>query len=139
MKKLFAVLLTIAFLVLGLASSHSASPAVTPEDCSCSAPDGSCSASISCQGGCVQWCGSGGDCYAQCSGSLQLLGMETSLQMRNARYPQLVSELARLIGSDLAFIAEKPDSVFNVEYKRAVLWDVLDMLSDRGTVQIAGA
>jgi hypothetical protein len=64
--------------------------------------------------------------------------METSLQMRNARYPQLVSELARLSGSDLAFIAEKPDSVFSVDYKKGVLWDVLDMLSDRGTVQIGG-
>lgn len=138
MKKLSSVLLTSACLVLTFAPLHSASPAFTIEDCSCTAPDGSCSASISCKGGCEQWCGSGGDCLAQCSGSLQLLGMETTLQMRNAKYPQLVMELARLSGSDLAFIAEKPDSVFNAEYKKAVLWDILDMLSDRGTVQIKG-
>jgi hypothetical protein len=138
MKKLSALLLTSAFLVLTFAPPHSATPAFTLEDCSCTAPDNSCSASISCKGGCEQWCGPGGDCLAQCSGSLQLLGMETTLQMRNAKYPQLVSELARFSGSDLAFIAEKPDSVFSVDYKKAVLWDVLDMLSDRGTVQIAG-
>jgi hypothetical protein len=137
MKKLSAVLLTLALLVLAF-TSHSASPPTRLESCSCTAPDGSCSASISCKGGCVDWCGSGGDCYAQCAGFLQVFGMETTLQMHNARYPQLVSELARLTGSDVAFTAEKPDSVFNAEYNKAVLWDVLDMLSDRGTVQIAG-
>jgi hypothetical protein len=30
------------------------------------------------------------------------------------------------------------ESQFNTSWKRATLWDVLDMLSDRGTVQIAG-
>jgi hypothetical protein len=64
--------------------------------------------------------------------------METNLQMRSAKYPQLVTELARLSGRDLAFTADKPDAVFNAEYKKAILWDVLDTLSDRGTVQIAG-
>jgi len=36
-------------------------------DCSCSAPDRSCSASISCDGGCLAICGSGGACTAKCS------------------------------------------------------------------------
>jgi hypothetical protein len=58
--------------------------------------------------------------------------------MRNATYPQLVTELARITGRDLSFAPAKPDTVFNADYKRTVLWDVLDMMSDRGTVQIAG-
>jgi hypothetical protein len=47
MKKPTAALLTLAFLVLVFAPTHSASPAILLEDCSCTAPDGSCSASVS--------------------------------------------------------------------------------------------
>lgn len=49
-----------------------------------------------------------------------------------------MAELARVSGRDLAFFPIKRDTVLNLDYKRAVLWDVLEILSDRGTVQIAG-
>ena len=45
--------------------------AVTPkrrESCSCTADDGSCSASVSCKGGCIAYCPSNG-CRAVCKGS----------------------------------------------------------------------
>jgi hypothetical protein len=49
-----------------------------------------------------------------------------------------VAELARISGRDVAFSPARPDVVVNADYKKAVLWDVLDLLSDRGKVQIAG-
>lgn len=43
-------------------------PVSMAESCSCTAPDGSCSASVSCTGGCMAICGSGGNCSSSCSG-----------------------------------------------------------------------
>lgn len=139
MKKLNAAILT-AGLFLGLLSTpiHSASNVLTFEECSCTAPDGSCSASISCRGGCIEHCLGQGDCYAECSGSYEMFGLETTLQLQNGTYPQLVASLARVSGRDIAFSPAKPDAVFNADYKKALLWDIFDMLSERGTVQIAG-
>jgi len=57
--------------------------------------------------------------------------------MQNGTYPQLVAALAHISGRDITFSPNRPD-LFNADYKRALLWDVLDMLSERGTVQIAG-
>lgn len=150
MRKLSAAVLT-SVLILFLASTltpsypfpastltHS-SPAPTIEDCSCTASDGSCSASISCPNGeCIANCLPQNDCLAECSGFYQMLGMETTLQLQNGTYPQLVAELARISRRDVAFSPLKPDVLVNADYKRAVLWDVLDLLSDRGTVRIAG-
>jgi hypothetical protein len=129
----------ISVLILLLASPLTvSSPALTLQDCSCVAPDGSCSASILCQRGCIQHCASRGDCYAECSGFYETLGIRTTLELQNATYPQLVSALARISGKDIEFSPAKADAAFNTGWKRATLWDVLDMLSDRGTVQIAG-
>src|SRR5258707_5962635 len=127
MKKLSAVLLgSILILFLGFAPSHSASP-LTFDDCSCTAPDGSCSASVTCKGGCTKFCGNNDNCSASCSGSFEYLGMEVTLEMQNANYPQLVNEMARLSAKDLSFSPAKPDMVFNVGFKRAVLWDAFKL------------
>jgi hypothetical protein len=67
-----------------------------------------------------------------------MFGRETTLEMHNATYPQFVAALARISGRDIVFSPTKPDAVFNAGWKRATLWDVLDMLSDQGTMQIAG-
>jgi len=138
MKTLTATLLASLFILSTIsAPSRAASSAAAIEDCTCSARDNSCSASITCRGGCVTWCDVDGDCFAECSGFLQTFSMETTLQMRDATYPQLITELARISGKDLLFDPLKPDVTFNAEYKRALLWDVLDMLSERGKLQIA--
>jgi len=139
MKKNSAAVLSAIFVVMIVVPSLRVSSAVILEDCSCTAPDQSCSASASCpHGGCILQCVGQGDCLAECSGFYQMFAMDTTLQLQNARYPQLISELARISGRDIAFSPTKPDSVLNADYKKAVLWDVLDMLSDRGTVQIGG-
>jgi hypothetical protein len=132
MKKLFGMFaLTAAFV---FTFTHSASS----ENCSCSAPDGSCRASISCRGGCEDFCGNDGACGAQCSDSLAILITETTIEVNNGGYPQLVTQLARVIGTNLEFLPTKPDPTFNLSFKRIALWDALEFLSDRGTVHIWG-
>lgn len=139
MKKLSAALLASVF-ILSLVSApiHSASSAYMIEDCSCSAPDGSCSASVSCSGGCTKFCGNNDNCSASCSGSFEILALEVTLEMQNSTYPQLVAELARISGKDLAFSPTKPNMVFNTGFKRATLWDALKLLSNQGTLRVAG-
>lgn len=139
MKRLSAAALSSIFaLSLLLVPSQGASSTFAFEECSCQAPDGTCSASISCPHGCIQHCAGQGDCYAECSGFYELFATETTVQMQNASYPQLITVLARISGKDIAFSPTNPGVLFNADYKRALLWDVLDMLSDRGTVQVAG-
>lgn len=116
---------------------HSASPVSMIEDCSCVAPTGSSSVSVSCQEGCIVFCASN-DCYAECSGSYKFLGNEITFELRNGTYPQLVTELAHLSGRSLAFSPTKPTTTFNVGFKRALLWDALESLSDRGRLHVAG-
>ena len=131
---LFVSALTIIF---AFYRSNTASHIHTSEDCSCVAPLGSCSASVSCGQGCIAFCGSY-DCYAECSGSYAFLGTEVTLELRNGTYPQLVTELARFSGRTLAFSPTKPNTTFNVGFKRALLWDALESLSDRGSLYVAG-
>src|SRR5205085_489015 len=114
------VALPIIFVLsLILVPSRTASSSLSPEECSCQAPDGSCSASISCPRGCIQHCAGQGDCYAECSGFYELFATETTIQMQNATYPELVAALARISGRDLAFSPTNPDVLFNADYKRA--------------------
>jgi len=113
-------------------------PPVAAEDCECTATDGSCSAVISCQGGCTRFCGNGGNCYAECSGGYGYLATETTLEMPNATYPQLVTALAHLTGKQMVFTPTKSDLVFNVGFKRSPFWNALELLSDQGAVQIDG-
>jgi hypothetical protein len=49
----------------------------------------------------------------------------------------LVADLARLSGRSLTFSPTKP-TTFNIGFKRARLWDALEVLSDRGTLHVAG-
>jgi hypothetical protein len=136
MRRGFPIVLT-CILSLLLASIVGVSAAV-PDDCDCSASDGSCSASISCQGGCTRFCGPGGNCYAECSGDYQFLGAETTLELQNATYPELVTALAHQSGKQVVFAPMKPDLIFNVGFKRAPFWSTLELLSDQGTVQVGG-
>lgn len=139
MRKLTAVVLTSALiLVLGSVLTRSASSAFTIETCSCTAKDNSCWVSISCQGGCTKFCGNNDNCHAECSGLYEVLGMQLTLEMQDSNYPRLLAELARVSGKELTFSPTKPDMVFNAGFKKATLWDALGLLSDHGTVRVAG-
>jgi type II secretory pathway component GspD/PulD (secretin) len=113
---------------------------VLAETCSCAAIDGSCSASISCAGGCIAYCPSGG-CYAKCSSGrhfLEDLSQEVTVEMRDGSSRQLSSELARITGEEIVISPNKPSETYTLDFKNALLWDVLEVLSARGKVQIAG-
>jgi hypothetical protein len=137
MKRLSAAVLTLA-LTIALASAFTRSTSsATSQPCECSAPDGSCSASASCTTGCEAVCPSDG-CTAHCSGYYEFLQTEVTLQMQNATSKQLVAELARVSGKEVAFSSVKPDVPFNLDVKRAAIWDVLEILSNNGTLLVAG-
>lgn len=139
MRKSLAATFTFFFILALLpAFVPTASTAVLREHCACSAHDGSCSASVTCTGGCTQHCDVEGDCYAYCSGYFGFLGMEVTFEAPNATYPTLVDELSRVSGKDIVFSPTKPNAVFNAGFKRASLWDALEDLSDQGTLQVAG-
>jgi len=146
MKK-FCLAFSVAVVTIVFLSifTHSGSPAATKsqppapvESCSCSAPDGSCSVNLECRGGCEKHCGPNDDCWAYCSGAFGVLGMETTLEIQNGTYAQLVSELSRISGKSLEFSPSRPGRVTNLGFKQATLWDALEFLSDRGTVRING-
>ena len=145
MKKTLSAGLLTAALVLAiiLVPRHSASRSNFSDTCSCSAPDGSCSVTITCQGGCNYWCDNNDDCWAECSGFFGALALETNLEIVDGSYSQLTAKLADISGRDISFSpirGEDPRSlvISNLGFKKAPLWSALAVLSDRGTVRIAG-
>lgn len=139
MRKLSAAFLTSVFtLLLALAFTISAHPTLLRQQCQCRAPDNSCSTSIACTGGCNAICDPNGGCISYCSGYYGFFQTGVTLQMENGTYPQLIAELARIGGRDLAFSPLRPGKVFNMDAKGATLWDILMTLSDRGTVRVGG-
>lgn len=51
---------------------------------------------------------------------------------------QVSSEIARLIGREVAFVPANPQERVNLDAKDARLWDVLETLSQSGRVRVAG-
>lgn len=129
--KLLAAVLLIALLILTVSGSG------TFESCSCGADDGSCSANVSCGGGCFALCPSDG-CRAGCSGAGMDLMMQVSIQQTASNSTQLSSELARVTGQPIVFTPFNGDGAISFDVKRAVLWDVLDAMSQSGKVEIGG-
>jgi len=116
-------------------------------DCSCKAPDGSCSAGVSCPGGCIADCPNGGGCYAICKkgtsgGDDEAIGpilmMSVNLELRGGTNRQLTSEIARITGREFVFVPDNPNDPVNLDVKDLPLWDVLEVLSRRGKVRIGG-
>jgi hypothetical protein len=136
LKAAFAITLTIAFTLSASHAQKQFNQGTTT--CACTAPDGSCSVSVTCSGGCTKFCGNNDNCYASCSGSSSFLANEVNLEMQNSDYSRLVNKLSRMSGKELAFSPTKPDMVFNVGFEKATLWDALKLLSDQGTVHVAG-
>lgn len=143
MRLLAASLLTLLLLLY-------APVAATFEDCSCSAADGSCSASVSCPGGCIAVCPSGG-CSAKCTktgggpgglsdedGELFSLAMPVTMQHVGSSGKQIASDLSRITGQPVVFSPYRADDPISLDVKKAELWDVLDALSMSGKIQIGG-
>jgi hypothetical protein len=111
------------------------------ETCSCTASDGSCSASITCPGGCIAVCPDGGRCHAGCSGKggiMPVLIERVSLRMRDSSSKQLSEELGRITGQEIVLSPYNPKETQTFDFKDALLWDVLEALSEHGKVEIGG-
>jgi hypothetical protein len=115
-------------------SSH----ALVRESCSCTAPDGSCSVSIQCPGGCTHFCGNDDNCYASCSGHAGGLGVELPLESQSVSSSKVVAESSRVSGRYITFSAKRPDKVVKVSLKKATVWEALELLSKHGTVLVDG-
>jgi hypothetical protein len=117
----------------------SAAAAPTFDTCSCNARDGSCSASVSCPGGCIAVCPSGG-CRASCSNSYDMMDymMPVSMQQTDSTSNQVAGELSRITGQQVVFSPTNPSEPINLDVKRAALWDVLEALSASGKIEVGG-
>jgi hypothetical protein len=63
---------------------------------------------------------------------------QVTLQMNGSSSRQLSAELAHITGQEVVVSPYKPDEAYTFDFKKAPLWDVLEVLSDRAKVQIAG-
>jgi hypothetical protein len=139
MKLLAATILI--FLTLSVYTAFTAAPR---ESCSCSADDGSCSASVNCTGGCLAFCPSN-NCRAMCTsgsrsggGDYADLLMRVTLRLKGSNSRAVSAELARVTGQNVVFTPTTPNATFSLDVKDVPLWNVLETLSASGRVQIAG-
>lgn len=133
-----AIVMSVLTSALITGSAHSNHHGLPMDSCSCSASDGSCDSSVTCSGGCVNFCAGQGDCYGACSGVYTGLGIKASPNAKRGNSSELVSELARISRRDITFVPAQQNTVFNIETKSVAFWDLLDELSERGAVQIDG-
>lgn len=136
-------LLAASILIILTLSASLAFP-VPSETCNCIADDESCSASVTCRlGGCIAWCPSDG-CVAQCLDSGDGVGRAESmlrsvtLRLRGSNGKEVSSELARLTGEDIAFSPSAASSTVDLDVENLPTWNVLEILSQSGRIQISG-
>lgn len=135
------------------------------DSCSCRAPDGSCSASISCDGGCAAMCGIGGACTAQCVGGgngdpkplepllrapaegMDLYGTTLSreaaeqlvhLDVQDASDQDISEVLQDLTGLVVEFRTNDPADRLSLNASGIRVRDLLKLLASRGAVAIRG-
>jgi hypothetical protein len=118
------------------------SPGPSPapfESCSCAADDGSCNVSGTCPRGCLAYCPSG-HCRVTCVGGaseeIDDYSVTVSLRLSGADSHRVAAELTRLSGAQVTFNPRQPDDTFDLDIQDQPLWNVLDTLSARGSIQI---
>jgi len=108
------------------------------ENCSCEAKDGSCSASLSCVGGCIAICPSGGDCMSTCVTDEIQSYSRITLKITRGSYKQVASALSSRTGRKIDLVPYKKSEKFNFDFKDYPLWDVLEYVSRFGKLKIDG-
>jgi hypothetical protein len=125
-------------------SAPLASPAAPFESCNCSADDGSCTASVSCGGGCYAYCPNNNNCRAMCLDNSDggrhgvLMTMAVTLRFKDSSSQEVTTELARITGEQFGFAPLTADAKINLEVDKLPLWDALELLSASGRIQISG-
>jgi hypothetical protein len=115
--------------------------------CSCTAPDRSCSTSITCSNGCWSACSSGGSCSSGCGGSG---GGDTDHQTYSSTTGQaepfswganeinpavdLSQRVSQHFKLPFAYVPNDSQEVLNVDFKELSLADLRHILARRGAV-----
>lgn len=145
--------------VLMLFAVVAVAPAALGEDCSCTAPDGSCNASISCSAGCIAICGSGGKCSASCSGgggggwtpeqpgALRATGEQqaapgdrnplserVSLDVINISAEEVSALISNLAGREITFVPNVVDERFTIRSKNFTVGELISALAEHGAI-----
>lgn len=102
--------------------------------CACTAPDGSCSASTHCAGGCYAICGSGG-CSSGCSGPMAN-SPTISFSGQGVSPADLQQRLSDELGVHFVFAAKKVDDQFTVDIENASVEDLMVGLSKIGATAV---
>jgi hypothetical protein len=137
--KMLAVSILI-YLTLGAALAFTHAPY---DSCSCAAEDGTCSLSITCRGGCMAWCPSDG-CVAGCldgadgSGRGMIMSKPVTLRLKGSNGREVSDALARVTGEDFVFSPSTVDATLNLDVENLPVWNVLEILSQSGRIQISG-
>jgi hypothetical protein len=141
-------------------------PVTLAEDCSCTAPDGSCSASTSCDQGCFAYCDSG-DCDAGCFGgkngplhdylqshpeslesvrqldafngpALQTILQEQASLALEAVPPSVLEDyVTSQLGSRFAFVPRANHDRVSFDFKNVAAEELVEILGRRGGAAIA--
>jgi hypothetical protein len=136
-------LLAASIIILLTLSASIAFTATPTETCSCTADDGTCSASVTCRGGCIAWCPTDG-CVAQCldngdgSNRAGIMSQSVTLRLRGSNGREVSTELARITGEDVAFSASATGGTVDLDVENLPVWNVLEILSQSGRIQISG-
>jgi len=109
------------------------------QTCSCEAPDTSCTASITCRGGCTAICASRDACAVRCSNDERdPLHKKVTIKGVKIDSQEIASTLSGQAGKKIEFAPYNRNERFKMDIKEGLLWDVLKVLSKRGNVKIAG-
>lgn len=151
MKTRFVLLMAVLVLLVG-------GQEVLASSCSCTAPDGSCSASITCSGGCIAVCGTGGNCSAECSasggggtkGQRQLpapldddptagpdQGQLVNLDIQSATSLDISEVLSAQLDRPVAFVNAEPEDVLTLHAVDFPVDELIDWLRRFGSVAVS--
>lgn len=127
-------------IILTLSSALAFTPA--PYDsCSCRANDQSCSTNITCPGGCFAFCGNNANCNAVClkddeSDPVLSTQRHVTLRFKGSSSREVAAELARIAGTEVSFSPSTPDATFDMDVENLPFWNVLEILSQSGRIQL---
>ncbi len=110
--------------------------------CSCAAPDGSCSASVTCRGdSCYAFC-SNQTCLAGCGAPVGKEGLDrltiASLEVGQMPGQEWARQASQASGRAIIFKPYDANLQASFDFKNLPLWDALDLLSQHGQVAVDG-
>jgi hypothetical protein len=108
--------------------------------CSCTAPDRSCTASITCSGGCSAICGSGGNCSSSGESAVQQEKRNNlvSLSIEAGSAQEISATLTELSGVPVVWVPRQADSTVSMQVQDYPMEALLAGLAKRGAVAVGG-